>query len=314
LQNVKYIIIETGKLNIHCFFSIRCFHVTCAINNGIINPAAVVPINSSIKCLQHQPRETKSKASSSSNKKKGRRLRPSRNITDSEEESEESEEESEEEDEDEDGQDESEDDESTFKDRKTLVSNNRKKLPLSKSTLVKKEVPVKRGASPHRLFQQDQSSDDSDDDMGTSSKSKLPFSSSVSVTKVTSNTINPNVNNVTTTPTRPEEKSSYRERLEAKRKKSGLDTRPSLLEDKKALSITPPPSSGVTPKQKLPNKAHLNNSNSNNAINNNNNSSSSSSSSSTTGVRPSITPPIKKYNGPGIIKDIDEVCYSCFNH
>jgi hypothetical protein len=173
------------------------------------------------------------------------------------------------------------------------------------STLVKKEVPLKRAASPHRLFREDQSSDDSDDDMGTSSKSKMSFSSSVSITKVSNNAVNANSNTSTSVSARPEEKPSHRERLEAKRKKSGLDTRPSLLEDKKPLSITPPPSSSVTPKQKLPNKTHLS-SNNNNNVNNNNSSS---------GIRPSITPPIKKYNGPGIIKDIDEVCYfNTINH
>lgn len=165
-----------------------------------------------------------------------------------------------------------------------VSEDDKKKRPLKLSN--KKgspSVPIKRRASPHSLFPDDQSSDD---DMGTSS-ARPKF---IIYNK-------PPVKN-----TAP----SYKERLEAKRKKSALDSRPSLSDDRKPLTITPPPAitqpSIVTPKQKLPNRAHL----TSGGIG----SSGSSSSSSINVIRPINTPPslTKRYlNGPGIIKSIDEV-------
>lgn len=141
-------------------------------------------------------------------------------------------------------------------------------------------TPIKRRASPQSLFPEDQSSDD-DDDMGTSSA------------RPKSTTFNKPLN-TTTAP-------SYKERLEAKRKKSALDSRPSLSDDRKPLTITPPPAitqpSIVTPKQKLPNRSHLS-------------STGNSSNTNIMGNRPGNTPPslTKRYSsGPGTIKTIDEV-------
>lgn len=139
-------------------------------------------------------------------------------------------------------------------------------------------TPMKRRASLQSLFPEDQqSSDDDDDDMGTSStKSKL---NSFGNTKSTA--ANSSISSAIASTT------SYKERLEAKRKKSALDLRPVSNEDKKPLTITPPPLGSVTPKQKLPNKTHLVNSN-----NNNNN--------NIVGPRPTNTP-------PAITKRINEV-------
>lgn len=165
-----------------------------------------------------------------------------------------------------------------------VSEDDKKKRPLKLSD--KKgspSVPIKRRASPNSLFPDDQSSDD---DMGTSSARPKFIIYNKPPVKNTSH--------------------SYKERLEAKRKKSALDSRPSLSDDRKPLTITPPPAitqpSIVTPKQKLPNRAHL----TSGGIG----SSGSSSGSSINAIRPINTPPslTKRYsNGPGIIKSIDEV-------
>lgn len=147
-------------------------------------------------------------------------------------------------------------------------------------------IPMKRRTSPPQLFSEDQSSDD-DDDMGTSSTKSKPsiFNKSLNTTSIL----------------------SFNERLEAKRKKTSLESRPALSDDKKPLTITPPPPvpaitqpSIVTPKQKLPNRAHLTNS------------SSSNNNSNVMGNRSGNIPPSlnKRYSsGPGGIKTLDEVKY-----
>ncbi|EPB92993.1 hypothetical protein HMPREF1544_00067 [Mucor circinelloides 1006PhL] len=181
-----------------------------------------------------------------------------------------------------------------------------------RSPSMKKEIPMKRRLSPNSLFGHDQSSDDSDDDMGTKSRPKS-----------TSSNASSNNNNNNHNKSLASMSSKHAERIEAKRKKSGLESistsstatalaKPSILEDMKKppTSLTPPLPTGTPSKQKLPNKAHLSNSismstnasNSTTIIN-----TPSSISSSGNGHRPAITPPIKKQNGPGIIKDIDEI-------
>ncbi|KAL7327458.1 hypothetical protein PS15p_205882 [Mucor circinelloides] len=181
-----------------------------------------------------------------------------------------------------------------------------------RSPSMKKEIPMKRRLSPNSLFGHDQSSDDSDDDMGTKSRPKS-----------TSSNASSNNNNNNHNKSLASMSSKHAERIEAKRKKSGLEsistsstatalTKPSILEDMKKppTSLTPPLPTGTPSKQKLPNKAHLSNSISvsTNASNSTTNINAPSSiSSSGNGHRPVITPPIKKQNGPGIIKDIDEI-------
>lgn len=84
--------------------------------------------------------------------------------------------------------------------------------------------------------------EDSDDDMGTNNRKKIPLKRRVSpdeeiIKKSTSSLV------------RSEETFSYKERLEAKRKKTGLE---------KPVATTPPLPPLPPPKQKLPNKSHLN--------------------------------------------------------
>ncbi|CAO3608978.1 unnamed protein product [Mucor fragilis] len=347
------------------------WHVTCAINNNIITPAASVPASFSARCVKHEVKSSKSKSSSSTpQKKKGRRLVKAKKISDSEdsdedededfegEEDDEDDEEEEEEEEDEDMEPEKENDnkskgssskkpDDSKKDakakneddsgvnsstvnsqtpaKKVLAIGN--KQPSSSSSAIssglgtsstirspslKKEIPMKRRLSPNSLFGHDQSSDDSDDDMGTKSRPKS-----------TSSNASNNNNNNSHGKSLASMSSKHAERIEAKRKKSGLETvsgssttsvpaRPSILEDMKRppTSLTPPLPTGTPTKQKLPNKAHLLNniSTSTNASNSSTNSNAPSSISNGGNVHRSVvTPPIKKQNGPGIIKDIDEI-------
>ncbi|KAK4509267.1 uncharacterized protein ATC70_007617 [Mucor velutinosus] len=359
----------------------ECWHVTCAINNNIITPAASVPASFSARCVKHEIKSSKSKASSTPQKKKGRRLVKSKKISDSEDSDEDEDDDFEgedDEDDDEDDDEEEEEDEDvemepeTTKDNKGKVSSNKKqnaedsnkdnkskdeddsssnssiganssavnsqmptkkilaignKQPPSSSSVIssslgtsstirspslKKEIPMKRRLSPNSLFGHDQSSDDSDDDMGTKSRPKSSNSN-----------VNSNNNTNNHSKSLASISSKHAERIEAKRKKSGLESvptsstasvpaRPSILEDMKrpSASLTPPLPTGTPTKQKLPNKAHLlnNTSTSTNASNSSTNSNTPSSiSSSGNGQRPVVTPPIKKQNGPGIIKDIDEI-------
>ncbi|KAG2236351.1 hypothetical protein INT48_008333 [Thamnidium elegans] len=123
-------------------------------------------------------------------------------------------------------------------------------------------------------------------------KTLIPPASSVPVSfsaKCSEHITSPNTN------TAP----SYKERLEAKRKKSALDSRPSLSDDRKPLTITPPPAitqpSIVTPKHKLPIRAHLTSTGTGNSSN---------------VSRPGNTPPslTKRYmGGSGTIKSFDEI-------
>ena len=360
------------------YFYNRRWHVTCAINNNIITPAASVPASFSPRCVKHEIKSNKNKASTSTSssstplKKKSRRLIKAKKISDSED-SDEEDDDFEGEDDDDDDEDDDDDDEEEEEDedieqdqgkkkedkskiksdtdnkkeedesssssgssgafnnqfhaKKVLAIGN--KLPSSSSAVssglsspstirspsLKKEIPMKRRLSPNSLFGQDQSSDDSDDDMGTKSRPKSTNSNASS---------NTNNNKSLTSMS-----SKHAERIEAKRKKSGLEstssaslsssTRTSILEDIKrpAASLTPPLPTGTPTKQKLPNKAHLLNNISNstattttNILNPSTNANTplSSSTANGTGIRPVLTPPIKKQNGPGIIKDIDEVC------
>lgn len=271
------------------------FHATCGINNSLITPASSVPSNFVSKCSKHQTIHYPKKVS-----KGKRRLR--RNDSDDEEESEEeseddTEESEEEEVEDEEDDDDDDDDDESEEERRQKEKKKRSLLGTSNSNgmsankskppgTVAPITPMKRRVSPQSLFPEDQQSSDDDDDMGTSStKSK---SNTFNNSKTSTNTVAP-LSSAASTP-------SYKERLEAKRKKSALDSRPAITEDKKPLSITPPPAiSSVTPKQKLPNKSHLiNNNNNNNAV----------------GPRPTGTPPLlnNRYNNvAGGIKNIDEI-------
>ncbi|GAA5797520.1 hypothetical protein EDC94DRAFT_581646 [Helicostylum pulchrum] len=251
------------------------FHATCGIRNTLIPPASSVPANFSVKCADHITVRYRKKAS-----KRKRRLRRNDSEDEEGEEDEDSEDESEDvlEEETEEEEEEEEGDDSDGE-----RSNDKKKRPMKLSNKRgSPSIPIKRRASPQSLFPDDQSSDD-DDDMGTSS-ARPKF---IIYNK-------PPVKN-----TAP----SYKERLEAKRKKSALDSRPSLSDDRKPLTITPPAitqPSIVTPKQKLPNRAHL----TSGGIG------SSSSGSSINVIRPSNTPPslTKRYSsGPGTIKSIDEI-------
>jgi hypothetical protein len=261
-------------------------------------PADFIP-----KCSKHQTIYYTKKSSTSSSKGK-RRLRRNDSDGESDEDSEEDEDESDQESEDEEVEEEDDDDEVSEEGRrkekrkKPLMiggNSNKGKSPATPSPI----TPMKRRASPQSLFSEDQQSSDDDDDMGTSSASKPKL-----------NTFNNKSNGnlaisiqSATVPPSASTQASYRERLEAKRKKSAIESRPQQQEDvKQPLTITPPPSlssssaASVTPKQKLPNRAHLTNS-SNGTVGN--------------GTRPGDnTPPtsIKRYNGPGTIKDIDEVC------
>ncbi|KAF1797868.1 hypothetical protein FB192DRAFT_1396611 [Mucor lusitanicus] len=362
----------------------ECWHVTCAINNNIITPAASVPASFSARCVKHEIKSSKSKSSSSSTpqKKKGRRLVKSKKISDSEDSDEDEDDDFEGQDDDDDEDDDDDDDEEEEeededeemgpekkKDNKGKDSSSKKqhtddsnkdskvkdeddsssnsssgavsnqapakkvlaignKQPLSSSSAIasglgtssatrspslKKEIPMKRRLSPNSLFGHDQSSDDSDDDMGTKSRPKSTNSNASS-----NNSGNNHGKSLASM------SSKHAERIEAKRKKSGLEsvttsssaapapTRPSILEDIKRppTSLTPPLPTGTPTKQKLPNKAHLlnNTSTSTNASNSSTNSNTPSSiSNGGNGHRPVITPPIKKQSGPGIIKDIDEI-------
>lgn len=249
----------------------------------MIPPASSVPANFSAKCSDHLTVRYRKKTHGK------RRLR--RNDSEEEESSEEEEEDSDEELEENDSEEEEEEDESEDERQKII----RKKSIKSKSSPV---IPTKRRASPQSLFPEDQQSsddnlgdrkdnreqneeeeDDDDDDMGTSSsKPKLNLFGNKSS--------HHNINSMHTTP-------SYKERLEAKRKKSAMDTR--IVEDRRPLA-TPP--LNVTPKQKLPNRAHLTNS------------SNISTTNTANTTRPGSTPPTltKRFStGPGIIKSIDEV-------
>ncbi|KAI8054735.1 hypothetical protein BDF21DRAFT_497884 [Thamnidium elegans] len=246
------------------------FHATCGIEKTLIPPASSVPVNFSAKCSEHITVRYRKKAS-----KRKRRLRRNESEDELDEEDEDSEDESEDvlEEESEDEEEEEEDDDSEDE-----RSKDKKKRSLKLSNRRSPSVPLKRRASPQSLFPDDQSSDD-DDDMGTSSaKPKIIIFNK-----------SPNTN------TAP----SYKERLEAKRKKSALDSRPSLSDDRKPLTITPPPAitqpSIVTPKHKLPIRAHLTSTGTGNSSN---------------VSRPGNTPPslTKRYmGGSGTIKSFDEI-------
>ncbi|KAI9349947.1 hypothetical protein BD770DRAFT_394718 [Pilaira anomala] len=258
------------------------FHATCGINNTLIPPASSVPVNFSPKCSQHQTVRYRKKTS-----RRKRRLR--RNDTDDEDDSDDDEEDDsddglEEQSEDEDEEEEEDDDDDDDSEEERRRREKRKKPLMIANKGRSSSIPMKRRTSPQQLFSEDQSSDD-DDDMGTSS------------TKSKSSIFNNKSLNTTST-------LSFNERLEAKRKKTSLESRP-LSDDKKPLTITPPPPvpaitqpSIVTPKQKLPNRAHLTNSS-----NSNNNS-------NVMGNRAGNIPPSlnKRYSsGPGGIKTLDEV-------
>ncbi|KAI8997064.1 hypothetical protein BDB01DRAFT_769695 [Pilobolus umbonatus] len=247
------------------------FHVTCGINNGLIIPAPIAPNNFTPKCGTHQ-------STTSKNSRKRRRLRPGRmkELSDSEET---------------DDEDEDMDENEKSDDR----SDESEEEQAEDDDLEGKEIPIKRSVS--QIF--GDSSDD-DDDMGTFTKprpklNKNKSSSCVSLA-IATNTTQPTSNTITNTSSntsRSDSVLSYRERLEAKRKKSNGETKTPTPAVSLALDTQKPPS--IPPpvvKQKLPNKAHLNNGNSTTSPVNN---------------RPAvITPPIKKYNG-NIIKDIDEI-------
>ncbi|KAL9539311.1 hypothetical protein MBANPS3_010338 [Mucor bainieri] len=358
------------------------WHVTCAINNNIITPAASVPASFSARCVKHEIKLSKSKSSSTtSQNKKGRRLVKSKKVSDSEDSDEDEDddfegEDDEDEDDDDDEEEEDEDEEmepekkkdntgkgftnkkqnadessknSKVKDEDDSSSNSSSganssaansqiptkkvlaignKQPSSSSSAIssglstssairspslKKEIPMKRRLSPNSLFGHDQSSDDSDDDMGTKSRPK----------STNSNASSNNNNSNNHGKSLASMSSKHAERIEAKRKKSGLESvstsstasvpaRPCILEDMKRppTSLTPPLPTGTPTKQKLPNKAHLLNNISTSTTTSNSSTNSntpSSISNSGNGHRPVVTPPIKKQNGPGIIKDIDEI-------
>ncbi|KAI7905763.1 uncharacterized protein BX663DRAFT_293039 [Cokeromyces recurvatus] len=151
------------------------FHATCAINNSLITPAAFVPPHFSPRCGQHQAQNK------SIGMKKGRRLRPSRDLSD----------------------DESENSEEEIKKKQIMMP--RKKQKLSLPSLL--SSPIKKENSNRNLFFEKEeeeeekvdgsssssssnsnngsgnSSSSSDDDMGTSSSSK---SKSSNMSKVNS--------------------------------------------------------------------------------------------------------------------------------
>ncbi|KAG2193440.1 hypothetical protein INT47_006969 [Mucor saturninus] len=260
------------------------FHATCGINNSVIPPSSSVPANFIAKCSDHLTVRYRKKAP-----KGKRRLRRNDSEDDSEDEEDDEEEDSDEEEEEEDDEEDESEDE-----RQKIIRKTHKTKSVS-------AIPTKRRASPQSLFPEDQHSsddnkqdndnhgnddddDDDDDDMGTASSAKSKFN------LFGNKSSHSNINNHSSMHVTP----SYKERLEAKRKKSALESRPSLSDDRRPLTATPPPL--VTPKQKLPNRAHL--------------ASSSSNNNTMTGTRPGSTPPTltKRFStGPGIIKSIDEL-------
>lgn len=253
----------------------------------MIPPASSVPPNFSAKCSDHLTVRYRKKASKSK-----RRLRQNDSEDEDEEDSEDEDEDSEES-EDELEEEEEEEEEESDDERRNIIRKKALVIGKAKSPLTTPAIPTKRRASPQSLFPEDQQSSDDDDDMGTSSaKPKMNiFGNKSSHNPTSSSPINTTL--------------SYKERLEAKRKKSALESRPSLSDDRRPHTATPPPgitqSAVVTPKQKLPNRTHLtSNNNSNNII---------------VSSRPGSTPPTitKRYsNGPGLIKSIDEVILKLF--
>ncbi|KAI8085827.1 PHD-zinc-finger like domain-containing protein [Gilbertella persicaria] len=241
------------------------FHVTCAIDKGILKAAAVVPDDYSPRCSKHQIKT----------KNKSRRLRK-RNISDDEseeeteeetEEDEDNEEEDESDQDHEDNDDEDEEEEVEPEDKKNrnpLFMAPKKKLALSSNKLIaasasasitkplKKEIPSKR-----RTHIEDSSDDD---DMGTSNNKKPKNTNNlatyrknstlgISLNNNNSNSNNnnnnsnsnnniSNTNSVSNTNQQRSEGLSYRDRF----KKPDLELIPSLLNEIKRPFSNPNPS------------------------------------------------------------------------
>ncbi|KAI8384324.1 uncharacterized protein BYT42DRAFT_632522 [Radiomyces spectabilis] len=243
------------------------FHVTCAINYGLITPADSVPSNYSPRCGDHQSGErvAQNAKRQSSLSARRRKLLP-RRMMELDSEDEEMDEDDDEEDEESDeheaaSDDEEEEDKENGEDPDSdsddsLGLSSRKKN--GKEAVKASNIPAKRRATaPHQkksgadlnLFLSDQSSDD---DMGTRRGASQRHRSNKSTSGEPSGL-------------------SFKERLEAKRKKSDiaksvtppatkpLAQSPSTSSPSSASSSTPLALNGTAPvKQKLPSKAHLN--------------------------------------------------------
>ncbi|KAG1169498.1 hypothetical protein G6F70_007900 [Rhizopus microsporus] len=213
------------------------FHVTCAINNGLITPAASVSSNYSPKCSKHQPNFPSKKHAIR------RRLRPGtlREPSTSDEE---------------------EDSDRTAEDEE---DEDKHKMQIDRSPIRKephkKEIPAKRPSDNLQLSR----SDEDDDDMGTSKKSKFGGT-------------------------------SYREMLEAKRKKSAFETKSPFGLDIKRPSITTPPLPQPS-SQPPPQSTTIMGSN-NKATNNGATLPFNKPKLALGAHRLSLTPPLKKANGP----------------
>ncbi|KAI8346863.1 hypothetical protein EDC96DRAFT_316770 [Choanephora cucurbitarum] len=215
------------------------FHVTCAINKGMLKAFAVVPDEYSPRCSRHQIKS----------QKKGRRLR-AKHIDDTEESEEETEEDSEESDEDADEEesdrdsddDEEEEEDEEEKMRKEMEEKKKnpmfmapkKKLALSSNKLIaqnaanmkslKKDIPAKR----HTRFDES-----SDDDMGTSNNKKpRNMSNPANYRKNPALGISLNNSNPPSNTQQKNDGMSYRERF----KKPDTELIPSLLSELKRPS------------------------------------------------------------------------------
>lgn len=154
------------------------FHVTCAINNSLITPAATVPTHTPLRCVQHEIEST-------TNALKRRGQSP----------------------------------ESSGDSRQV------KKRHTSPNSLFPEDQESSDGEL--KLFESSQQTEDSDDDMGTGATKKKKL--------------------------KIEEILSYRERLDAKRKKEIKSS-----SEKSPVTTTAPPTPS-TSKPKLPNKPYFNN-------------------------------------------------------
>ncbi|KAI9469748.1 MAG: hypothetical protein EXX96DRAFT_623362 [Benjaminiella poitrasii] len=301
--------IPISLLDIHeCYFcsqkkglTIQCnepgcqiyFHVTCAINNSLITPAAIVPPDFSPRCIQHQ---FKANNRMSVGSKKGRRLRPSRDYSDNDSENDDSNSEED--------LDSEEEEEKKEKKRIMMPKKKQKLLPLppkpiatSPPPTMKKEILNKSiffGKKKKTRDDDDDSnsssgsgsSSSSDDDMGTSSSNKMKSTNKVDSLAITTTT--------TTTTHRSSEETSHRERLEAKRMNM---IKPGLLSTKEETKSFG--GSAMSVNKSSPNIKTLVNNTNNNGIRTN------IPSPTTTTTNTTTTPPLRKFKGPSIIKDIE---------
>ncbi|KAG0192863.1 nuA3 HAT complex component nto1 [Apophysomyces sp. BC1034] len=216
----------------------KYFHVTCAINSGIITAASSAPSSYSLFCAKHLMK-TDDEPSRSTLPRRRKLLRNDmrENTID---------EEYEEDDDEEDGEDNNTDEEdgdaSADRVRSSLLKQRKDKQQDMSKLPIKRRATAQhaKNSGPIKLFQSDQS--DSDDDMGTSSR-KVSQKSRTSITSESSGL----------TPTEAKHKIS---KIEKGKTNKPFGSTPSL-----ALDRHKPFSNGATatapPKQKLPNKTHL---------------------------------------------------------